>query len=59
MNNWNKRIDVIIINKFKEFEQINNDKENNYKIFKCGDKNKDNKWYQLKYIYYDDKLIDN
>ena len=45
----------MINDEFKELEEI--DKENNYKIFKCRDKDKVNKWYQLKYIYYDDKLI--
>ena len=45
----------MISDKFKELEQI--DKENNYKIFKCKDKYEDDKWYQLKYIYYDDKLV--
>ena len=46
----------MISDKFKELEEI--DKENNYKIFKCEDKDDGNKSCQLKYIYYDDKLVD-
>ena len=45
----------MISDKLKELEEI--DKENNYRIFKCRDKNNDNKLCQLKYMYYDDKLI--